>query len=105
VTLYLKDGEMIALRCREGRVFVEGGEQEVKRMELNGDLEMHIGDLSLKTPSAVYESEQNIISSSDLVQITGRGLSVEGQGYTVDVDEKRLTLNADVHTLITRDNS
>jgi LPS export ABC transporter protein LptC len=102
VSLYFRDGEVIALRCREGRVYLDTGEKEVTRMELVGDLEMRLGDFSIKTPSAVYESDRNTISSPDPVQITGRGFSVEGQGYTVDVDEKRVTLNAEVRTTVMR---
>ncbi|MBI3300583.1 MAG: LPS export ABC transporter periplasmic protein LptC [Deltaproteobacteria bacterium] len=103
VSLYLSDGEVIALRCQEGRVHLDSGEQEVTRMELIGNLEIRIGDFSVKTPAAVYESEHNTISSPGPVQITGRGFSVEGQGYTVDVTDKRLTLNADVRTTVTRE--
>jgi LPS export ABC transporter protein LptC len=104
VTLYLKDGEILTLRCREGHVYMKEGNQEVTRMELAGDVEMHLGDYSVKTSTAVYESEGNTISSPDSIQITGRGLSVEGQGYHVDVDEKRLTLIADVRTTVVKDN-
>jgi LPS export ABC transporter protein LptC len=100
VSLYFKDGETIALRCREGRVYLDTGAQEVTRIELKGDLQMRIGDLSLNTQEAVYESTPNIISSTAPVHIAGNGFTVEGQGYTVDVTAKRLTLNAEVQTTV-----
>jgi LPS export ABC transporter protein LptC len=102
VALYFGDGEVIALRCREGRVYLNAGEQEVTRIELKGDLEMRIGDFLLNTQEAVYESEHNIISSSAPVQVVGRGFTVEGQGYTIAVADKRLTLNAAVRTTLNK---
>jgi LPS export ABC transporter protein LptC len=102
VSLYLNDGEVIALRCREGRVYLDIGEQTITRMELTGDLEMQIGDFSLYTQEAVYESVHNTISSPGPVQIAGRGLIVEGQGYTIDMADKRVTLNSEVRTTVTK---
>lgn len=102
VALYFRDGESIALRCREGRVYLDTGEQTVTRMELKGNLEMQIGDVAIATQEAVYESQQHIISSPSAVQITGQGFTVAGQGYTVDVLNKRLTLNADVQAVVER---
>ncbi|MGE0679404.1 MAG: LPS export ABC transporter periplasmic protein LptC [Candidatus Binatia bacterium] len=101
VTLYAKNGDVIALRCQEGRVHLNDDE-EVIRMELSGDLEMRVGDFVITTPNAVYENERNAIFSDGPVRIVGQGVEVEGQGYTVDVAEKRLTLNAEVSTTITR---
>ena len=102
VSLYFSDGAVIALRCREGRVYLDTGGQEVTRMTLQGDLEMRIGDFVLHTQAAVYESEHDTISSPGPVQISGRGFTVEGQGYRVDVADKRVILNAEVHTTVNR---
>jgi LPS export ABC transporter protein LptC len=101
VTLYVKNGDIIALRCHEGRVHLNDDE-EVIRMELSGDLEMRVGDLVITTPNAVYENERNAIFSNGPVRIVGQGVEVEGQGYIVDVAEKRLTLNAAVYTTVAR---
>lgn len=101
VTLYVKNGDVIALRCHEGRVHLNNDE-EVVRMELSGDLEMRVGDFVITTPNAVYENERNAIFSDGPVRIVGQGVEVEGQGYTVDVSEKRLTLNAEVSTTVMR---
>lgn len=102
VSLYFSDGAVIALRCREGRVQLDSGEHVATRMELTGDLQMQLGDFSLRTQEAVYESEPNTISSPGAVQVTGRGFTVEGVGYTVDVTEKLLTLNGEVRTTVDR---
>jgi LPS export ABC transporter protein LptC len=101
-SLYLKDGEIIAVKSQEARVHLDGEGQEVTRVELKGNLEMRVGDFSIKTQEATFESERNILVSDSAVQIDGPGLSVAGQGYTVDVAEKRLTLNADVQTTVNK---
>jgi LPS export ABC transporter protein LptC len=103
VSFYLSDGQVIAIRCGEGRLHMGKDEKTVIQMELKTDLQMQIGDLSLRTQEAVYDSEHDTISSPGAVQITSRGLLVEGQGYMVDVVDKRLTLNADVHTTLTKE--
>ena len=103
VSFYLSDGQVIALRCGEGRLHMGKDEKTVTQMELKTDLQMQIGDLLLHTQEAVYDSEHDTISSPGAVQITSRGLLVEGQGYMVDVADKRLTLNADVHTTLTKE--
>lgn len=101
VTLYVKNGDVIALRCQEGRVHLND-EEEVIRIELSGDLEMRLGDFVITTPNAVYENQRNAIFSDGPVRIVGQGVEVKGQGYTVDVAEKRLTLNAEVSTTVAR---
>ena len=101
-SLYLKDGETVALKSQEAWVHLDGEGQEVTRVELKGTLEMQVGDFSIKTQEATFDNEQNTIVSDGTVQIDGPGLSVAGQGYKVDVAEKRLTLNANVQTTVNK---
>ena len=101
-SLYQKDGGVMTLRGREARVHLSADQREVTQVELKGDLEVHMGDFLIKTQHAVFEDGQNTISSSGAVQISGPGLQAEGQGYTVDVTSKHLTLDADVQTTMTR---
>jgi LPS export ABC transporter protein LptC len=97
-SLYLEDGDVLSLRCKKGRVFLDTNNLEVARVELEGDLEMHIGDYIVKTQEAVFDGTKETISAAGFVQIAGPGLLVEGQGYMVDVEGKRLTLNTNVQT-------
>ncbi len=103
VSFYLSDGEVIAIRCGEGRLHRGKDEKDISQIELKNDLEIQVGDFSLRTQEAVYDSERDTISSPGAVQITGRGLVVEGQGYTVDVADKRLRLTSDVRTTVTKE--
>jgi LPS export ABC transporter protein LptC len=103
VFFYPRDGDVIALRCGEARLHMAKDEKTVMQMELKTDLQMQIGEFSFRTQEAVYDSEHDTISSPSAVQITSRGLVLEGQGYSVDVADKRLTLDADVHTILTKE--
>lgn len=104
LSLFLDNGEMVALRCREGRIYMDG-QQDITRMQLRGDIRMQIGNFLLHTQEAMYESARNTVSASSPVYITGRGFTAEGQSYTVEVADKRVTLNAGVTTTVTEENA
>ena len=102
VSLYFGDGETLALRCQEGTVHLDG-ESDLLHIELRGNLEIQMGDVSLKTDQATYDHQQNTISSDGVIHVVGQGFTLEGKGYTVAVDTKQLTLNAEVYTTVTRE--
>ena len=105
-SFYTKEGEPLSLRSREARVLLTSDKnEEVTRVELSGDLEMQVNDFLIKTQEAIFEAEQNRISSSGAVQIDGPGVTVVGQGYSVDVTNKLLTLEAEVQTTLSRSES
>lgn len=101
VSLYFGDGQLIALRCRQGRVYLDVEKQDITAMQLSGDLEMQFGEVSLSTPEAIYDSATNAISSPASLRIAGPGFTLHGQGYRIDVAQKRLILHAAVHTTLT----
>ena len=102
VSLYFSDGAAVALRCREGTLHLDG-ESELLHIELRGNLEMQMGSISLKTDQATYDRQKNTISSDGVIHIVGQGFTLEGTGYTVAVNTKRLTLNTEVYTTVTRE--
>jgi LPS export ABC transporter protein LptC len=105
-SFYTKEGEPFSLRSREARVLLTSDKkEEVTRVELSGDLEMQVNDFLIKTQEAIFEAEQNRISSTGAVQIDGPGVTVVGQGYSVDVANKLLTLEAEVQTTLSRSES
>ena len=105
-SFYTKEGEPLSLRSREARVLLTSDKNEdVTRVELSGDLEMQVNDFLIKTQEAIFEAEQNRISSPGAVQIDGPGVTVVGQGYSVDVTNKLLTLEAEVQTTLSRSES
>lgn len=102
VSLYFSDGQALALRCQEGTVHLDG-ESDLLHIELRGNLEIQMGDISLKTDRATYDRRQNTISSDGVIHVVGQGFTLEGKGYTVAVDTKQLTLNTEVYTTVTRE--
>ena len=102
VSLYFSDGQALALRCQEGTVHLDG-ESDLLHIELRGNLEIQMGDISLKTDRATYDRQQNTISSDGVIHVVGQGFTLEGKGYTVAVDTKQLTLNTEVYTTVTRE--
>ena len=102
VSLYFSDGEAVALRCQEGTVHLNG-ESDLLHIDLRGNLEIQMGAISLKTDQATYDHQKNTISSAGVIHVVGQGFTLEGKGYTVAVDTKQLTLNAEVYTTVTRE--
>ena len=103
VSLYLDDGEAIALRCQEGTIHLDGNSQDLRHIELRGDVEITMGDIAFTTEEAIYDRHKNTISSSGLIYIVGRGFTVEGRGYTVAIDTKQLILQAEVQTTVSQE--
>ena len=102
VSLYFSDGEALALRCQEGTVHLDG-EADLLHIELRGNLEIQMGEVSLKTEQATYDRQKNTISSDGVIHVVGQGFTLEGKGYTVAVDTRQLTLNTEVSTTVTRE--
>ena len=103
VSLYLDDGEAVALRCQEGTIHLDGSSQDLRGIELRGDVEMTMGDIVFTTEKAIYDRQKNTISSSGLIYIVGQVFTIEGRGYTVAIDTKHLTLKAEVQTTVTQE--
>ena len=103
VSLYLDDGEAVALRCQEGTIHLDGSSQDLRGIELRGDVEMTMGDIVFTTEKAIYDRQKNTISSSGLIYIVGQVFTIEGRGYTVAIDTKQLTLKAEVQTTVTQE--
>ena len=102
-SLYLKDGDVIELKSKQAHLHLSSNDREIVRIELKGDLEMRIADFAVTTQEAIFESTPNTITSTEAVQINGPGIQIAGQGYTVDIASKRLTLGTDVRTLVSQE--
>ena len=98
VTFYLGEGGVVAVRGEEGRLHIR--EQKVERMVLKGKLEVRFADFLIAAEEAVYSRQQDRIFSPGAVEITGRGLTIKGEGCEVVVTDKKLTLARNVRTMI-----
>ena len=102
ISFYFQDGETVELNCREGTIHLHEETQDLVRIDLNGDLTMQVGDVSFTTDRAVYDHQDNTIVSDGVLNVAGEGFTAAGRGYSVTVDTKRLVLDADVRTTVTR---
>jgi len=98
VAFYFGEGEVVSVRGEEGRLRIQG--QEVEQMVLKGKLEVRFADFLIVTEEAVYSQQQNRIFSPGVVEITGRGLTINGEVCEVAVANKKLTLAHDVQTMM-----
>lgn len=102
ISFYFRDGETVELNCREGTIHLHEETQDLVRIDLNGGLTMQVGDVLFTTDRAVYDHQDNTIVSDGVLNVAGEGFTVAGRGYSVTVDTKRLVLDADVRTTVTR---
>lgn len=102
ISFYFQDGEAVELNCREGTIHLHEETQDLVRIDLNGGLTMQVGDVSFTTDRAVYDHQDNTIVSDGVLNVAGEGYTATGRGYSVTVDTKRLVLDADVRTTVTR---
>ena len=102
ISFYFQDGETVEFNCREGTIHLHEETQDLVRIDLNGGLTMQVGDVSFTTDRAVYDHQDNTIVSDGVLNVAGEGFTAAGRGYSVTVDTKRLVLDADVRTTVTR---
>jgi LPS export ABC transporter protein LptC len=95
VTFFSKDGRVVVLTGKEGKVY-----QDSKNLEIIGDvvLTSKKDGYSLKTQSISYNHKENIARTSDPVEIEGEQLHLEGRGMLVDLDAKTFKVLNQVKT-------
>jgi LPS export ABC transporter protein LptC len=92
--LYLRDGRKIGLKGDEARIVLDG--REVKRVELNGSIEVTASDYLVRTDHAIYDHTRDVISTPGAVEISGRALELRGDRMEVQVDTERVNLYRNV---------
>jgi len=88
--LYLRDGRTIGLKGDEARIVLDG--REVKRVELDGSIEVTTSDYLIRTDRATYDHGRGLISTPGAVDISGRALQLRGDRMEVQVDSERVKL-------------
>jgi len=90
VAFFLRDGREISLRGATGTVFLDG--KELRRIELEGAIDVQLGEYALSTERASYEADRDVVVAPGAVRIRGKGLDVQGERMEVEVGAQRLTL-------------
>ena len=94
VTFYAKEGRTLLLTGKQGKIY-----QDSKNVELTGDIVLTSSDgYQLKTQSVSYQHAENILSTSDPVEIEGEQLRLTGKGMLVNTEAKTLKILSQVKT-------
>jgi LPS export ABC transporter protein LptC len=94
VTFYAKEGRIIYLTGKQGKVY-----QDSKNVDLSGDVVLTSSDgYQLKTHSASYRHSEKIVSTGDPVEIDGEQIRLTGKGMLVDVEAKTFKILSQVKT-------
>jgi LPS export ABC transporter protein LptC len=101
VTIYTEEGVQRAwLTGKEAHLGLVDDGKEVGSMELRGDVILWLDDLELRTGTATYDRDRDLITAPGAVTITGRTMNVNADGMEVDVTPQRIRLLENVHTLL-----
>jgi LPS export ABC transporter protein LptC len=101
VTIYTEEGVQRAwLTGKEAHLGLVDDGKEVGSMELRGDVILWLDDLELRTDTATYDRDRDLITAPGAVIITGRTMNVNADGMEVDVTPQRIRLLENVHTLL-----
>jgi len=96
VTFYAKEGRIIYLTAKQGKVY-----QDSKNVDVSGDVVLTSSDgYQLKTHSAFYRHSEKTVSTDDPVEIEGEQLRLTGKGMLVNVDDKTFKILSDVKTQV-----
>lgn len=98
VSFFLEDGRVVALRGTEGKVVL--GDRDLRRVELDGEIRMQLGDYSLEADYARYDREPNLVTAPGVVRVHGAEFDLRGKGMEVRVDDQRLTISEQVETTL-----
>jgi len=94
VTFYAKEGRIIYLTGKQGKVY-----QDSKNVDLLGDVVLISSDgYQLKTHSASYRHSEKIVSTPDPVEIDGEQIRLTGIGMLVNVEAKTFKILSQVKT-------
>ncbi len=94
VTFYAKEGRIIYLTGKQGKVY-----QDTKNVDLLGDVVLTSSDgYQLKTHSASYRHSEKTVSTPDPVEIDGEQIRLTGKGMLVDVEAKTFKILSQVKT-------
>ena len=100
IAFYSDEGQSVRLSGMRGEVQLQG--QDVERIDLNGGIEVELGDYRLETPEAVWQRASNSVVASSGVDLRGGPLVVTGDVMTVNLGSRRILVTGRVKTVISK---
>jgi LPS export ABC transporter protein LptC len=90
------NGDSIQVSAAEGHVYLV--EQEMDRLELEGQVQMSYRGFVLETGKVLYFKSRNQVVLPGHVKVTGEGLEFEGVGMEIALDQEKLRLLQNVRS-------
>lgn len=98
VRLYLEDGRSVGVTGAEGVVALDGA--ELRSVDVTGGIEVTLADYTVRTESAHYDRERDLITAAGGVEISGGDVDARGTGMQVEVGQQKFRLLQDVQMVI-----
>ncbi|HVP77998.1 MAG TPA: LPS export ABC transporter periplasmic protein LptC [Thermodesulfobacteriota bacterium] len=94
LTFYAKEGRIIYLTAKQGKVY-----QDSKNVDVTGEVVLTSSDgYQLRTHSASYRHSEKTVSTHDPVEIEGEQIRLTGKGMLVNVEAKTFEILSQVKT-------
>lgn len=98
VAVYPEEGRKIGMSGREGRVVLAG--KDVDRVEVEGEIDVQLGDYSVRTDRAHYEAAADKIIVPGAVRVEGSQVAFAGDTMEIDIDAQRLRVEGNVRMVL-----
>lgn len=98
--VFYEEGEKIGeLAGSKGRILLDGG--DLLTVSLSGVVILELGDFKLYAEDLVYDRKAETIQALGTVEIRSSEVTLTGRDLMVNVVERSLTMNEDVHIQLT----
>ena len=97
-SFFSEDGSEVMVRGGKGRVRLV--DRELKRIQLQDNVEIHVREFIIRVDDADYRRDLDRITTKGPVHITGETVELEGRGMSVDVEQSSFTLESDVRVTL-----
>jgi LPS export ABC transporter protein LptC len=96
--VFFKDGRSVSLHGDGGKVFLK--QHELQRVEIEGAIEVQLGEYALQTDAISYEAERGVIVAPGEVRMAGADFELRGERMEVNVADQQLALSSAVRTTL-----
>lgn len=100
LSFFAEDGREVRLSGVRGEVMLEGG--DVQSIDLDGGIEVSVAGYRLQAPVASWVGSSNVVIAREGADLSGEGISIEGEVMTVELDQRRVHFTGAVRTVVER---
>src|SRR5690606_30815626 len=88
LAFFTDDGRNVAVTGHQGKIQLDGG--NVKQIELDGGIDVTVGEYFLQTDRAIYVESLNAIVAPGDVSLTSPEISLAGNTMVLDIPSQRV---------------